>query len=376
MILTILSLIVVSFAISWIVTFSMKRVAPRIGFVDKPGHRKIHHNSKPLGGGVGIFLGFALPLLGGLVAASTVGGERSLLANLEMVKNHRAGIEHQAPLALALLGACAVLHIMGLLDDRKAMGPYIKLFIQLAVTFALVLVGDLRALTFLGYWPSVILTVLWIAGITNAFNFLDNMDGLSGGVAVICTIAFLAAALSIGQWFVAAALALLLGALIGFLCFNFPPATIFMGDAGSLVVGFVLGALTVRTTFLPPGIDLGAGWYAVFAPIIVLALPLYDLIVVSIIRLRMGKSPFVGDTNHFSHRLVRRGMSRRTAVLCIYLVTAATAVAAIVLPHVTSQYLAMLIFGQTILILGMVALLEQHPLPPPAEAAPGEGARS
>src|SRR3954454_2020208 len=144
-----------------------------------------------------------------------------------------------------------------------------------------------------------------------------------------------------------------------------------MGDSGSLVIGFVLGVLTVRTTFLPQGVDWGAGWYAVFAPVIVLALPLYDLIVVSVIRMSKGKSPFVGDTNHFSHRLVARGMSRRTAVLCLYLVTAATSIAAILLPHVTTPLAAILIFCQTVLILGMVALLEQHPLPQPNPAEEG-----
>jgi UDP-GlcNAc:undecaprenyl-phosphate GlcNAc-1-phosphate transferase len=136
-----------------------------------------------------------------------------------------------------------------------------------------------------------------------------------------------------------------------------------MGDSGSLVIGFVLGVLTVRTTFLQPGRTLGAGWYSLFAPVIVMALPLYDLIVVSIIRLSRGKSIFQGDTNHFSHRLVARGMSRRTAVLSLYLITAATAIAAILLPHVQSSFAAILIFCQTILILGVVALLEQHPMP-------------
>src|SRR5882757_8894556 len=140
---------------------------------------------------------------------------------------------------------------------------------------------------------------------------------------------------------------------MGFLYWNFSPAKIFMGDSGSLVVGFILGVLTVRTTFLPPGVDWGAGWYAVFAPVIVLALPLYDLIVVSIIRMSRGKSPFVGDTNHFSHRLVARGMSRRTAVLTLYLITAATSVAAIILPHVENRFAAILIFCQTLLILGV-----------------------
>jgi UDP-GlcNAc:undecaprenyl-phosphate GlcNAc-1-phosphate transferase len=191
-------------------------------------------------------------------------------------------------------------------------------------------------------------------------------------VAAVCATAFLITALTIGQWFVAATLALLLGAVLGFLCFNFPPASIFMGDSGSLVIGLLLGILTVRTTFLPHGTDWGAGWYAVFAPVIVLAVPLYDTATVMLWRLRHGKSPFVGDTNHFSHRLVARGMSRRTAVLCIYLVTAATSMAAILLPHVNSPSGAMLIFAQTLLVLGVVALLEQHPLAP-SPGTPGEG---
>jgi UDP-GlcNAc:undecaprenyl-phosphate GlcNAc-1-phosphate transferase len=137
-----------------------------------------------------------------------------------------------------------------------------------------------------------------------------------------------------------------------------------MGDSGSLVIGLALGVLTIRTTYVPAGTDLGAGWYAVLAPVIVLAVPLYDMIVVSCIRISRGKSPFVGDTNHFSHRLVARGMSRKTAVLCIWLITAATSAAAIILPHVRSPLLAGVIFLQTLMMLGVVMLLEQHPLPP------------
>jgi UDP-GlcNAc:undecaprenyl-phosphate GlcNAc-1-phosphate transferase len=285
---------------------------------------------------------------------------------IEMLSDaYRGGIIMQTGLALTLIATLLTLHIVGLIDDRKALGPYLKLLVQLGAAAAIVIpFTEVRALTTLGPTLSIIITVLWIAGITNAFNFLDNMDGLSAGVAAVCATAFLITAISIEQWFVAATLALLLGALLGFLVFNFPPAKIFMGDSGSLVIGFVLGVLTVRTTYLSPGEDFGRGWYAVFAPVIVLALPLYDLIVVSIIRISRGKSPFVGDTNHFSHRLVARGMSRRTAVLCLYLVTAATSVAAIILPHVRSTFAAVLIFAQTILVLCLVALLEQHPLPP------------
>jgi UDP-GlcNAc:undecaprenyl-phosphate/decaprenyl-phosphate GlcNAc-1-phosphate transferase len=394
MALPVLSLAAVSFVLSFCGTWLMKRVAPRFGFVDNPGHRKIHRAPVPLGGGVAIFIAFALPLLAGLafvhvespwITATYADGQVKGLGQWPMAE-HWPGARQQTPMALGMLGAMLVLHLLGLRDDRKAMGPFVKLFVQLGVTAAFVSVFDVRALTFMDHWglgsvPSVVLTVLWITAITNAFNFLDNMDGLSAGVAAVCTVAFLAAALSIGQWFVAAALALLLGALLGFLCFNFAPASIFMGDSGSLLIGFVLGVLTIRTQYLQPGEDFGAGWYAVFVPLIVLAVPLYDLIVVSIIRIARGKSPFVGDTNHFSHRLVARGMSKRMAVLCIYLVTAATAVAAIILPHARSGYVAVLVFCQTLLILGVVALLEQHPLPegnvlplPPGEGR-GEGAR-
>jgi UDP-GlcNAc:undecaprenyl-phosphate GlcNAc-1-phosphate transferase len=351
-------------------TAAMIRLAPKIGFVDKPGHRKIHANAKPLGGGVGIFWGLAIPIIAGLGYLAFAPPPDSLRNSSFLgagiapkIDAYWSGARMQSPLAWEILIAGLLMHILGLLDDKKALGPMFKLIVQLTITTALVLIANLRVLTFLdhaipgGRTLSAILTILWIAAVTNAFNFLDNMDGLSSGVAAVCTTAFLVATLSIGQWFVAAGLALLLGATLGFLWHNFPPAKIFMGDGGSLLLGFILGVLTVRTTYLSAGARLANQWYSIFAPVIVLALPLYDLIVVSIIRLARGKSPFVGDTNHFSHRLVARGMSRRTAILCIYLVTAATSVAAILLPHVPGN-VAPLIFAQTILILGVVALLE------------------
>lgn len=367
MTLPILSLVAVSFCISWVATLLTRRAAIRIGFVDKPGHRKIHSRPVALGGGVAIFVAFALPMAGAIacvwLAPSLIpaGGSPRLD---ELRAALVGGVQRQTPLAVSFLLACLILHIMGLRDDRKALGPYSKLILQLAAAAALVGFNkDLRAVTALGPAASFAITVLWITAVTNAFNFLDNMDGLSAGVACVCATALLVAALTIGQWFVAAALALLIGALVGFLCFNFAPASIFMGDGGSLVVGFVLGVLTIRTTYLLPGQDFGAGWYAVFVPVIVLAVPLYDLVVVSLLRIRRGVSPFKGDTNHFSHRLVARGMSKRTAVLCLYLLSAATGVGAIILPHARSSFVAILIFVQTLLVLGVVALLEQHPMP-------------
>jgi len=384
-----------SFLLSLVLTRFMIWLAPKLNFVDKPGGRKVHAKVKPLGGGVAITATFIGALLFGVAYMTPpkfarFGGLSNLNDPSPMTKYLQetalqSGVQQQRPLVFGLLTAVLAMHLMGLFDDRRAMGPYSKLLIQFAVTAALVIGMEylaqttpslrLRVLTALdhyglGPWPSILLTIFWIGMITNAFNFLDNMDGLTAGVAVICATAFLITALSIGQLFVAATLAIFIGSVLGFLVWNFPPSKIFMGDSGSLVVGFILAVLTVRTTFLQPGESFGAGWYAVFAPLVVLAVPLYDLIVVSLIRLSRGKSPFQGDTNHFSHRLVARGMSRRTAVLTIYLVTAATSVAAILLPQVTSTFGAMLIFAQTLLVLGVVLLLEQHPLPISPENPP------
>ena len=172
----------------------------------------------------------------------------------------------QTPFALAILTALFLMHLIGLWDDKKALGPFVKLFSQLLITAILVICFNLRILTALGPIISIITTILWITAITNAFNFLDNMDGLSAGIATICSVAFLITTLAIQQWFIAAGLSLLIGSLLGFLCFNFSPASIFMGDSGSLVIGFLLGVLTARTTFLPAGMTIAAGWYALFAP--------------------------------------------------------------------------------------------------------------
>ncbi|MCH9034684.1 MAG: undecaprenyl/decaprenyl-phosphate alpha-N-acetylglucosaminyl 1-phosphate transferase, partial [Planctomycetes bacterium] len=202
---------------------------------------------------------------------------------------------------------------------------------------------------------SIALTVLWIVLITNAFNFLDNMDGLSAGVAVIAATVFAVAATRAGQVFVPVMAWVLVGALLGFLRFNFSPATIFMGDAGSLVIGYFMAVLTILVTFYDPSQNLTP--FGVLMPIVVLAVPLYDVASVVIHRIRLGESPFRGDRRHFSHRLVKRGMTPRGAVLTIYLATAATALPAIVLPSV-DWVGAILLLVQCLCVVAMIAILE------------------
>jgi len=269
---------------------------------------------------------------------------------------HLPGAAAKAPAALGILAGTFLLHLMGLHDDRRAMGPWSKLAIQLLVAAGVVLFCDVRVLRIAGPTISCAVSILWLVTITNAFNFLDNMDGLSAGVAAICTAALLAAAISLGQIFVSAWLCLLLGALLGFLPFNFAPASSYMGDAGSMVIGFMLAVLSCLTSYVQP--DRGFTAYGVMAPIVLMAVPLYDLVSRVFLRLRAGRNPLAGDRRHFSHRLLRRGMSVPAAVLTIYLCTAATAIAASLLPHISNWFPAMLIFAQTGVIVMVIALLE------------------
>ncbi|MHC4361973.1 MAG: MraY family glycosyltransferase, partial [Planctomycetota bacterium] len=200
-----------------------------------------------------------------------------------------------------------------------------------------------------------LLSAVWIVLIINAFNFLDNMDGLAAGIAVIAgSILFTAAAVS-GQVFVGGLAIVFVGTLLGFLVFNFPPAKIFMGDAGSLVVGFFVALLTLRTTYYHEA--QSGQWYPVFLPALVMAVPLYDFISVTLLRISQGKSPFVGDTQHFSHRLRKRGLTDTQTVLTLYLATLCTGLGATFLYQVNLAG-AILIFVQTFMVLAIIAVLE------------------
>ncbi|MBC7833817.1 MAG: undecaprenyl/decaprenyl-phosphate alpha-N-acetylglucosaminyl 1-phosphate transferase [Phycisphaerales bacterium] len=389
MVLLCIALIPVALILSLPLTALVRRLSLAAGAFDGPGvagQVKMSARRVPNTGGIAIFLAFAAPVLIGLAQLAPIGRspdtewreEPSLVpADLH---EHVAGIADRAPEALILLGCLAVLHILGLIDDRRPLGPWFKLTVMLGVSAAAVHFTNTRLLTMLdaqvgGPWLSILLTILWLGVVTNAMNFLDNMDGLAAGVASIAASFFLAAALINQQWFIAAMLAMLVGSLLGFLWFNFPigrqrhavtgGATIFMGDGGSLVVGFLLAFLTARTTFHSP--RLGGGWYAVLMPLVVLAIPLYDFIVVSAIRIAHGKSPFVGDLNHLSHRLVRRGLTRRQAVLVIWGLTAVTAIGGISLGQLR-DWQAVLVGVQTVLVLLVLAIVEYAGSRPSASA--------
>ncbi len=352
----ILTAIVVSFVLSFLAAPVTRRIAYRFGMLDMPGRHKAHSGPTPLLGGCGIFLAILLPSLLATAVARIWASHGTPEWVPDDIAVHVAGLAMRAPMAMGILAGALVLHIVGIIDDRKNLGPIIKLAAQVGVAVAIVLVWDVRILTVAGSAISVIVTVLWIVAITNAFNFLDNMDGLATGVAAICAAALLGASAGVGQLFVSAWLCLIIGATLGYLPYNFPPARTFMGDAGSLVIGFLLAVVSCLTTYTQPGQTYYT--YGIFVPLIVMAVPLYDMVSVVILRLRERKSPLVGDRRHFSHRLVRRGMSVRTALLTIYLCTGATAIGASLLPYISNAAAAAMVFIQAMAILLVIALLE------------------
>ncbi len=336
-------------------TVLVRRAAVAAKFVSKPADDRFATQPVPLGGGVAILGAIALPtMLAAALARYWAATGTALPPELGL---HVAGAASRVPMALIILGGAVVLCLVGLIDDRWHLGPWLKLTAQALVAAAVVWFAEVRVLTVLGEPLSVVVSVLWMLIIINAINFMDNMDGLAAGVTLVVACALLAAAAELGQLFVSAWLCLLIGAVLGFAPHNAPPAKVYMGDAGSLVLGFFLAVLTMLTTYYDPTVVAGRPAYTVLAPLIVLAVPLYDFVSVVILRLRAHVSPFKGDTRHFSHRLVRRGMTVRAAVLTICLCTAVTGIAAVLLPRV-SDWAAILLAGQTLGVLCIVALLE------------------
>lgn len=366
MITLVLILLAVGFFVSCVGTAVLVRVSHRFGAIDSEpieGQIKAAHRAIPNTGGIAIVSGVLLPIIGALIVFSLLDAS-SLPGFLAPVEDHLAGMESMRTMAWGLVACALGLHVLGLIDDRRPMGAMGKLVIMLIPGIVCATLLDTRLMTLLdahvgGSWASIAITVLWFVAVTNAMNFIDNMDGLAGGVAMIAGAFFLAAALINGQWFVGAILALLVGSCAGFLVFNFPPAKIFMGDGGSLVIGFLLAFLTTRTTYIANDSASSGAWYGVLMPLAVLAVPLYDMLSVIIIRLSQGKSPFVGDLQHFSHRMRDRGISGRSTVLLIYGLTGATGCAGLLLARVQA-WMAVVLGVQIVILLATLAYFEHR----------------
>lgn len=343
--------------LSLALTAVARRVARRIGFVDQPaaGAHKSHREPMPYGGGVAIFLAAWIPMGAALLAAFYVSDEWVVGRFGELARDLVRGLRDHATQAVTILAGGLVLLALGIFDDRKPLGPWPKLLVIAGVSAAVAGVGHVRIAEFAHPALSISLTVLWMIVIINAMNFLDNMDGLSAGVAAICMAFLLICGVMAGQWLVPAIAAVMLGATLGFLFHNFPPARIFMGDAGSLLLGYMLAILSIMTSYWKSG-DGGPA-FALATPLALLAVPLYDFCSVVVIRLLEGRNPLRGDQRHFSHRLVERGLSRRSAVLTIYLATATTGLAATLLPGANLRS-TITVLAIVVMTLGIIAILE------------------
>jgi UDP-GlcNAc:undecaprenyl-phosphate GlcNAc-1-phosphate transferase len=285
-----------------VTTPALARVAWATGYLDHPEARKLHISATPLLGGVAVALGTALGANLGFWSLSI-------------------GLP---PQSLWWMAGALVAVLIGLVDDRVGLGPFPKLALQ-ALAAVLFLRGGTYPQSHVGPVVGQAVSIVWMVGLMNAVNFLDNMDGIVGGVSALCAFAF-AALLAVWGHPHESLFALgLAGATVGFLRYNFAPARIFLGDTGSLFLGYTLGALGLISA------SSGPGWSGVLSTLLVLGYPLFDTTFVVCTRLREGRKIYIGGRDHTTHRMTRvvRG-PRRTAV-SVYATTAALALSGVVL---------------------------------------------
>jgi UDP-GlcNAc:undecaprenyl-phosphate GlcNAc-1-phosphate transferase len=283
-----------------VLTPLVRKVALRIEILDAPTEsHKTHKEAIPYLGGVAIIVGTCLTTY----LAIVVSGQASALS-----------------LVSAVLIPAALMGVIGLVDDIKKLSPWPRFIAQ--NLFGLVIAVILIATSTLGSPTGntlidVLITIIWIVGITNSINFFDNVDGGASGTVAISSLFLFFLSLQGGQYAIAALSLVLTGATMGFLLWNRPPARIYMGDAGALFLGILIATLTLR--FDPNPINLSASFAL---PILLLAVPILDTSVAVISRLRRRISPFQGGQDHLSHRLMRAGLSKRQAVLSLWLISA------------------------------------------------------
>lgn len=356
-----------SLLLVWLLTPLMLRIATRFSIFDHPDPRKSHETPVPYLGGVAMVLAFACAV--GVAAAI-----------------------YQPPHVygdlIVVLGLGSALAVMGLIDDLRGLSPYIRLAVEIGAGVGVWRIGSGVQLP--GPMATdLLITVVWVVGISNAFNLLDNMDGLSAGVAAVGALSFFVLAVINGQYLVAALAIAVAGCAVGFLRHNFHPARIYMGDAGSLFLGFLLAVLGLRLRLpdSPPAAS-------VFVPVLVLGVALFDTTLVTVARLRHGRGVMQGGRDHTSHRLVWIGLPVPVGVGLIYAGSVALGWIAIVVSRVdltSAMLLVAFVFtvGAALLVLlynvpvyensrtrrHMLRLVEEHEaepvVPPSSEGSSG-----
>jgi UDP-GlcNAc:undecaprenyl-phosphate GlcNAc-1-phosphate transferase len=320
--LAVLVVFVIALGVTAVSIPGIRRLAISLGFVDAPAQRKMHSTPIPLMGGVAIYLGaiLAIALFSNRVAGSITG----------------------------VLIALSIVALVGLIDDRVGLPAWAKLGGQF-IAFLVLLYYGIHVQLPIPDLANYAITFIWLAGISNAINFLDNMDGLSAGVSAVAASFMLLLAVTNGQILVSALAAALLGSCLGFLRYNFKPAQIFMGDAGSLFLGYSLAIIGLQLRF--PSNSNIVTW---MVPVLILGLPIFDTTLVVFSRIRRGVSPNTAGKDHTSHRLVARGFSQREAVLFLYLIGGVFGLAALFVTQANA--LEGYLIGGTAAILALYAI--------------------
>jgi len=320
-------------------TVPIRHLALHYGMVDKPGPRKVHVNPIPLLGGIAIYLGFVLAIL---------------------LTIHAASLQQM----IGILAGATLLAIVGLLDDGGLLHHQVKLFIGMPIAALFLIATGIRAQLFSQFLPGTsgaildgCFTVFWVMGITAAFSILDHMDGLCAGIAAVAAAFFTISAALGGQMLVRTLGAATLGAALGFLRWNFNPAKIFMGDGGAMFLGFLMATLSLKVR--PDGAQFPATW---IVPVLILGVPIFDTVLVSISRARRGLLPFTSPgKDHTAHRLSNMGLGHRGAVLGLYCVAGVFGSLALLVPRISNGSAYVLVGALTVFGLVAVLFLESVP---------------
>jgi UDP-GlcNAc:undecaprenyl-phosphate GlcNAc-1-phosphate transferase len=327
-----------SLALSFVATRGVRDLATRKGWVSVPQDaRHVHQAPLPRLGGVAIFLSFSVTL--GLWLALSLEFPRL--------------VQGLAPSTLLriYIPACLIF-CLGIYDDLRGTGPYVKFGVQ-AIAGAMLFAAGIRIFDLplisshtLPWFVGLALTVLWVVAVTNAFNLIDGLDGLAAGSALFSTIVFFVVSLVTHSWLGSLMSVTLAGAILGFLRFNFNPATIFLGDSGSLFIGFVLSALALA------GSQKAPTFVAVAIPVVSFGLPILETLLSIIRRLISGRPVFVADRDHIHHKLLRMGFSHRQVVVVLYAVSAIFAMLSLFLlwPSGSTLGLVLVVVGSGIWI--------------------------
>ena len=310
-----------AFLLSTYVTPLVRKAALQYGIIDKPdGKLKQHKAPVAYLGGLAVYISFLISL--------------ALIFSFDKE-------------VLGLLLAGTIIVVLGLIDDFGVLSPWVKLFGQSIAIFVLIRSGIYIRLGFLPWYLSFTLSFLWLIGITNAFNLIDVMDGLSSGVALVCSLIIFV----VGVWnnnVIIAIMAISLGgSLLGFLRYNFEPAKIYLGDTGSMFIGMMMGALAMIGNYTSNNL------VACLAPVVILGVPIFDTLFVMYIRWRRGLHVIAGSPDHFALRLRKWRLSTKQTVIVSYAITAILGGAALLMVQVATEYVALWI----ILSLACAALI-------------------